>query len=185
MVKRSDMVQFGEPLVERFGDGDEAGISAGQLIQPSASTIHTNDSVSAITRLMDMGIESYKVAAALVGVIAQRLMRTVCSHCRTSYYPTAEFLEALHYRGDKRRSFVKGEGCRECFDTGFQGRTGIYEVLPANAELRQLITGEATLDAISDWFQRQGHTPLLHSGLRLAEQEQTSLDEVARVAFYE
>ena len=149
------------------------------------STLHTNDSVSAITRLMDMGIESYKLAAALVGVIAQRLVRTICPHCRTSYYPTAEYLEALHYRGDLGRSFVKGEGCRECFDTGFSGRTGIYEVLPANAELRKLITQEAPLETVHRWFENQGFPTLLRGGLELAEREKTSLEEVARVAFFE
>ena len=70
------------------------------------STLHTNDSAGAVMRLMDMGVESYKLAAALVGVVAQRLVRTICPHCRTTYYPSAEYLEALHYKGDKRRSFA-------------------------------------------------------------------------------
>ncbi len=149
------------------------------------STLHTNDSVSAITRLMDMGIESYKLAAALIGVIAQRLVRTICPQCRTSYYPTAEYLEALHYRGNTGRSFAKGEGCRECFDTGFRGRIGIYEVLPTNAALRELIAQEAPMETIRNWFRDQGYANLLDGGLQLAEQELTSLEEVARVAFFE
>ncbi|MEM8945436.1 MAG: ATPase, T2SS/T4P/T4SS family [Planctomycetota bacterium] len=149
------------------------------------STLHTNDSVSAITRMMDMGIESYKLAAAMVGVVAQRLVRTICPHCRTSYYPSAEYLEALHYDGDKRRSFAKGEGCRECFDTGFQGRIGIYEVLPANSELRSMIAKEERLETIVDWVRRQEYPTLLRSGLDLAEREETSLEEVARVALFE
>ncbi len=149
------------------------------------STLHTNDSISAITRMMDMGIESYKLAAALVGVVAQRLVRTICPHCRTSYFPSAEYLETLHYQGDNRQSFSKGEGCRECFDTGFQGRTGIYEVLPANADLRRLIAEEARLETISDWVKQQNYPTLLRSGLELAEREESSLEEIARVAFFE
>lgn len=149
------------------------------------STLHTNDSVSAITRMTDMGIESYKLAAALVGVIAQRLVRTICPHCQTSYYPSAEYLDALHYRGDKRRSFSRGMGCRECFDTGFQGRLGIYEVLPAKAELRRLISEGATLEAVRDWFRTEQLPDLLQCGLQLAEKELTSLEEAARVAFVE
>lgn len=149
------------------------------------STLHTNDSVSAITRMMDMGIESYKLAAAMVGVVAQRLVRTICPNCRTSYYPSAEYLEALHYQGDKRRSFSKGEGCRECFDTGFQGRTGIYEVLPSNSELRRLIAQEARLETINDWVKQQNYPTLLRCGLELAEREESSLEEIARVAFIE
>lgn len=149
------------------------------------STLHTNDSISAITRMMDMGIESYKLAAAMVGVVAQRLVRTICPHCRTSYYPSAEYLEALHYQGDKRRSFSKGEGCRECFDTGFQGRTGIYEVLPSESELRSLISREARLETIAEWVKEQNYPTLMQCGLELAEREESSLEEVARVAFFE
>src|SRR5262249_29645071 len=115
------------------------------------STLHTNDSAGAVLRLMDMGVESYKLAAALVGVGAQRLVRSVCPKCRTTYYPSAEYLEALHYTGDKRRSFARGEGCRECFDTGFQGRIGIYEVLPTDAELRRLVARDPNLEAIRNW----------------------------------
>jgi len=149
------------------------------------STLHTNDSASAITRMVDMGIESYKLAAALAGVVAQRLVRTICPHCQTSYYPTAEYLKVLHYQGDMRRSFVKGEGCRECFDTGFRGRTGIYEVLTATAELRQLISEDASLETVRKWFHDQGYPSLLDCGLQLAEREETSLEEIARIAFVE
>lgn len=149
------------------------------------STLHTNDSISAITRMMDMGIESYKLAAALVGVVAQRLVRTICPACQTSYYPSAEYLEALHYQGDKRRSFSRGEGCRECFDTGFQGRIGIYEVLPGDADLRRLIAKEARLETISDWVKEQNYPTLLKCGLELAEREETSLEEIARVALFD
>jgi len=149
------------------------------------STLHTNDSVSAITRMMDMNIESYKLAATLVGVVAQRLVRNICPNCQTSHYPPAEFLEALHYQGDTRRSFSRGEGCRECFDTGCQGRTGIYEVLPGSAELRTLIAQQAPEQRIREWFREKEYPSLLQCGLQLAEQEKTSLDEVARVAYCE
>jgi type IV pilus assembly protein PilB len=149
------------------------------------STLHTNDSAGAVLRLMDMGVESYKLAAALVGVVAQRLVRSLCPKCRTTYYPSAEYLEALHYKGDKRRSFARGEGCQECFDTGFQGRIGIYEVLPTDTELRRLIARDPNLEAIRKWRTDHNHLNLLECGLRLAEMETTSLEEVARVAFFE
>ncbi len=149
------------------------------------STLHTNDSISAITRMLDMEVESYKLAAALVGVVAQRLVRTICPNCQTNYYPPAEYLQALHYQGDLRRSFSRGEGCRECFDTGFKGRTGIYEVLPADAELRRMIAKNTPLESIRDWYAEQGLPTLLEGGLRLAEQEKSSLEEVARIAFVE
>jgi type II secretory ATPase GspE/PulE/Tfp pilus assembly ATPase PilB-like protein len=132
-----------------------------------------------------MGIEPYKIASALVGVIAQRLIRTICPKCRTSYFPPAELLDTLHYHGDKRRSFARGEGCRECYDTGFRGRIGIYEVLVASGDLRELINRNADQAEIRRWFQSQGGRTLLEEGLRLAERETTSLDEVIRTTFFE
>ncbi len=177
-----DVIMIGEI---RDAETAQVAVQAALTGHLVLSTLHTNDSVSAITRMMDMGIESYKLAAALVGVVAQRLVRTICPHCRTSYYPSAEYLEALHYQGAKRRSFSKGEGCRECFDSGFQGRTGIYEVLPANADLRRLIAKEARLETISDWVKEQNYPTLLKCGLGLAEREESSLEEIARVALFE
>ncbi|MEM9186472.1 MAG: GspE/PulE family protein [Planctomycetota bacterium] len=149
------------------------------------STLHTNDSVGALTRMRDMGVEPYKLAASLVGVVAQRLLRTICPHCRTTHYPSREYLEALHYAGDKRRGFARGEGCRECYDTGFKGRIGAYEVLGIDEELRELIGRDATANVVRDRLNGEGQRTLLHSGLSLAEQELTSLEEVARVAFFE
>ncbi|MGQ9574689.1 MAG: GspE/PulE family protein [Thermoguttaceae bacterium] len=149
------------------------------------STLHTNDSAGAITRLIDMGIAPYKVAASLVGVVAQRLVRTLCPHCRTNYYPPTELLEGIRYQGDPRRSFARGEGCPKCHDTGFQGRTGIYEVLIATPEFRELIMHECSLDRIRQWYRQNGGRTLFEEGIRLAEKELTSLDEVMRVAFFE
>ena len=81
-----------------------------------------------------------------------------------------------------RRSFARGEGCRECFDTGFQGRTGIYEVLPSTPELRRMITQEASQQEVRDWFRKEGYTTLLDCGLELAEREESSLEEIAHIA---
>lgn len=149
------------------------------------STLHTNDSAGAVTRMMDMGVESYKLAAALVGVIAQRLVRTVCPSCRTIHYASREYLEAIHYEGDFNRSFVRGEGCRECYDTGYRGRTGIYEVLNIDPEMRSLIGNQTGLTEIRKTLYQSGQPTLLSSGIERAEQQVTSLEEVARVAFFE
>jgi type IV pilus assembly protein PilB len=149
------------------------------------STLHTNDCAGAIHRLVDMGIEPFKIAAALVGVIAQRLVRTVCPACKTFMYASAELLETIHYKGDRRRSFVRGEGCPKCHDTGFVGRTGIYEVMVVDRELRERIAAGAGTDDIRDCYQRGGGKTLLEQGIRLAEKELTSLDEVMRVAYFE
>ncbi len=105
--------------------------------------------------------------------------------CRAPYYPSAEFLELIHYKGDKRRAFARGEGCQQCHDTGFQGRIGIYEVLLIQQSLRELISSEDSIDEMRRWFRALGGRSLLDEGLRIAEAEITSLDEVMRVAFSE
>src|SRR5690606_5385841 len=137
-------------MVGEIRDAETASVAiqaalTGHLV---LSTLHTNDSFSAVTRLRDMGIEPFKIAAALVGVIAQRLVRTICPGCKTSYYPEAELLDLIHYSGDRRRQFIRGEGCRDCYDTGFRGRLGIYEVFAANRSLREIISRGGDLEAM-------------------------------------
>jgi type IV pilus assembly protein PilB len=149
------------------------------------STLHTNDCAGAIHRLVDMGIEPFKIAAALVGVVAQRLIRTVCQSCKTFVYASAELLETIHYQGDKRKSFIRGEGCPKCHDTGYIGRTGIYEVMTIDREIRELISKASGTDEIRDCYRRAGGRTLLEQGIRLAEKELTSLEEVMRVAYFE
>lgn len=149
------------------------------------STLHTNDSASAVTRLADMGIEPYKVAAALVGVVAQRLVRQICPKCKATYYPPAEYLKAINYHRESRRAFVRGEGCRNCMDTGYKGRVGIYEILEVDQELRDLIVEELNIERIRKWFRRKGGKTLLESGFELVEKDVTSLEEVSRIALFD
>ena len=172
-------------MVGEIRDAETAAIAiqaalTGHLV---LSTLHTNDSFSAITRLLDMGIEPFKLAAGLLGVIAQRLVRTICPSCKTNYYPTPEQLDAIRYQGDRRRQFTRGEGCRECYDTGFQGRTGIYEVFAIDREVRELISSNATVDSLRSYHRQQGYGSLLEEGILLAEAGRTSLEEVIEVAY--
>ena len=149
------------------------------------STLHTNDSCSAVTRLTDMGVESYKVAAALAGVIAQRLVRKICPKCKTNFYPSSDQLAAIHYVGKTQRMFARGRGCRECLDTGYRGRLGIYEVMEVDQPLRDLIVRETNIESVRRWFQDKGGKTLLESGIELAEQEVTSLEEISRIALFD
>jgi type II secretory ATPase GspE/PulE/Tfp pilus assembly ATPase PilB-like protein len=149
------------------------------------STLHTNDSSGAVVRLLDMGVASYKVAAALIGVLAQRLLRGVCPDCKTTHYPPRELLEAVRYQGDRRRSFVRGQGCSHCHDTGCSGRTGIYELLTCDGEMRSLIAKEASLAEMRDHLQKQNMPTLFDQAIALAEAGETSLDEAIRVAYFE
>jgi type IV pilus assembly protein PilB len=174
-------------MVGEIRDSETANVAVqaaltGHLV---LSTLHTNDSVGAVTRLLDMGVAAYKVAAALVGVLAQRLVRTVCPDCKTPYYPPAELLAAVHYRGDARRSFVRGQGCPRCHDTGFQGRTGIYELLECDQGFRDLIVKDASLDSLRAWQRSKSIRTLFDEGIQMAESGVTSLDEAISVSFYE
>ena len=177
-----DVIMVGEI---RDRETAEVAIQAALTGHLVLSTLHTNDSAAAVTRLLDMGVVGYKIAASLVGVIAQRLVRNVCQHCKAPYYPPAEILEMIHYTGDRRRQFTRGAGCTECHDTGFKGRTGIYEVLMCTPAIRELITSEMSVDAIRACHRSHDGETLLQAGIRLAETGRTSLDEIIGTAFFE
>lgn len=174
-------------MVGEIRDAETAAIAVqaaltGHLV---LSTLHTNDSASAVTRLVDMGVEPYMVASALVGVIAQRLVRQVCPHCKTSYYPKSDYLRAIKYTKASSRSFIRGTGCRTCLDTGFKGRMGIYEVLKVDQELRDIIVHETNTEAVRKWFKMKNGRTLLQSGFELAEKGITSLEEVSKIALFD
>jgi type IV pilus assembly protein PilB len=170
-------------MVGEIRDADTAAVAiqaslTGHMV---LSTLHTNDCTSAVIRLRDMGIESFKISAALTGVIAQRLARTICPHCKASYYPPVDLLQMLRVNDGTRRQFIRGEGCRECFDTGCKGRVGLYEILWMSREMRDLVSTEADLEKMRQCHLSQGGTTLLREGVRLAEEGTLSLEEVARV----
>jgi type IV pilus assembly protein PilB len=175
-----DVIMIGE-----IRDAETASIAiqaalTGHLV---LSTLHTNDSFSAVTRLVDMGIEPFKIGAALLGVIAQRLVRTVCPACDIVYYPEAEQLDAIRYQGDRRRQFHRGQGCRECYDSGYRGRIGIYEIFTVDRTCREIIANNGTADELRKHHRSQGRSLLLDEGILMAESGRTTLDEVMEVAF--
>ncbi|MGI9473859.1 MAG: GspE/PulE family protein [Rubripirellula sp.] len=174
-----DVIMVGEI---RDRETAETAIQAALTGHLVLSTLHTNDSTSAITRLVDMGVERFKIAAALVGVVAQRLTRNLCPECREPFYPSARMLEEMHFTGETRQGFARSRGCANCFETGYRGRTGIYELLECDANLRALINDGASADEL-----RSAHIgpTLLSEGLRLAASGLTSLEEAGRVAFTE
>lgn len=174
-----DVIMVGEI---RDRETAETAIQAALTGHLVLSTLHTNDSTSAITRLVDMGIERFKIAAALVGVVAQRLTRNLCHECREPFYPSARLLEKMHFTGDSRQGFARSRGCSNCFQTGYRGRTGIYELLECDGQLRRLINEGASADELRS--AHQGPT-LLSEGLRLAASGITSVEEAGRVALTE
>lgn len=148
------------------------------------STIHTNDSVSTISRLVDMGVPSYMLAAALVGIIAQRLVRTICPQCKASYTPSPQQLAAagIAERADDT-VFYHGTGCAACNQTGYRGRMAVYEILPITRMHREMIQKGASVDQIRDLSVYEGLSTLKNECLQLVLQGKTTLDELIKVAY--
>jgi len=148
------------------------------------STLHTNDAASAVTRLLDLGIEPYLVSSSLVGVLAQRLVRRVCQHCAAPYEAKPSELDALRYApsAEERAAFRKGVGCEHCRATGYHGRAGCFELLTVDDEIRVLVQGHETASAINNAAIRAGMRTLSDDALAKVAKGQTTLDEVMRVS---
>ncbi|MDA8363776.1 MAG: type II secretion system ATPase GspE [Gammaproteobacteria bacterium] len=148
------------------------------------ATLHTNDAVGAITRLVDMGVEPFLVASSLLGVLAQRLVRRLCPLCRQAHVPTATEAELLEMSPEKAAhiTLYRATGCAGCGNTGYQGRTGIYELLPVDEALRSLIHDRAAEGRIRDHGRMHGMQSLRQDGLRWVLAGETSLEEVLRVS---
>ena len=146
------------------------------------STLHTNDAAGAVTRLVDMGCEPFLVAASLEGVLAQRLVRTICSQCRTPYEPSEIVLDQLgvsaNELGDKH--FYTGRGCEVCGGSGYKGRKGIYELLVINDVLRDMITDRAPSVVLRQKAIELGMTTLREDGLRNIYEGNTTIEEVLK-----
>ena len=148
------------------------------------STLHTNDAPSAITRLVDMGAEDYLIASSLLGVLAQRLVRVICPHCRNEVFPVPEMLDEIGFRRGNGRQpdrFFEGQGCEKCSNTGFIGRLGIYELMIMNDDLRKLTVGKADSNQIRKKAIECGMRPLRDDGWLKVRQGTTTLSEVLRV----
>jgi type IV pilus assembly protein PilB len=149
------------------------------------STLHTNDSASTATRLIDMGIEPYLISSSLAGVIAQRLVRTVCPECKSTYVPSRSLLEEMGWNEEKGIRLVKGKGCPACYDSGYKGRMGIFELMTADAELKSLLLRNPSVEEIREFQQTAGRSSLRQEGLAKARENQTTLEEVFRAVYVE
>ena len=145
------------------------------------ATLHTNDSPSAVARLIDMGVEPYLLSSALNGVVAQRLARTICPSCRTKYFPSEQVLADAGIPSMSGRVFQKGTGCQSCHDSGFQGRAGIYEVMEVNSALRRMVHIGAASHDLRNELRKHGYKTLREEGVLLAIDGRTSLEEALRV----
>lgn len=170
-------------MVGEMRDGDTAAIAVqaamtGHLV---LSTLHTNDAVSALTRLADLGVEPYMVAATVEGVLAQRLVRRICAHCRAPYEPDAAVVAWLAASDAAPQPFERGQGCDRCRQTGYRGRVGLFELLPMNDDLRSALLHDTERPAMRALAERAGMISLREDGWQKVRAGLTTVEEVARV----
>jgi type II secretory ATPase GspE/PulE/Tfp pilus assembly ATPase PilB-like protein len=146
------------------------------------STLHTNDAATALTRLVDLGIEPYLVASTVEAVLAQRLVRRICEGCKEATRLTQDQERALLSHGSRLEGVWAGKGCSECRGTGYRGRTGIYELLIMDEELRGAVQHNASAGHLEAMGLERGMRLLKDDGLRLIATGVTTPDEVLRVA---
>ncbi len=146
------------------------------------STLHTNDSISAITRMVDMGIEHYLISGALVAIQAQRLVRKICKHCKIQENVPSSTLQNIKHLIPQDAKFYTGSGCRECNDTGYMGREMICEVLSITDDLSSLIAKGSSKEILTDQAKKDGFIDIYQNGIQKALDGVTTLQEVLRVA---
>ncbi|QDU45408.1 Type II secretion system protein E [Symmachiella dynata] len=172
-----DVILIGEI---RDGETANSAIQASLTGHVVFSTLHTNDAASAFTRLVDMGVEPYLVASTVEGVLAQRLIRKLCPLCKVAYRPDPEEIPRDMAAGMPEEIY-KPAGCRECRDTGYSGRTGIFELLRSDVGVRQLCVERASSDQIRHYAMQNGFQTLRHSGWQRVFDGTTSIEEVNRI----
>jgi type IV pilus assembly protein PilB len=143
------------------------------------STLHTNDAVGALSRMMDMGVEPYLLSSALAGVVGQRLVRGVCPACKTTYLPPPELVE--RYKWQEGTRLTRGKGCPACYDSGYRGRLGIHEVIESTDGLQQLMAKNPTKNELLAFTASEGYQTLFDDGMKRALEGRTTIEEVSRV----
>ncbi len=174
-------------LVGEIRDADTARIAIQSALTGHfvLSSLHGTDAVAALHRLLDMGIEAFLVASAIVGVVSQRLLRKMCDNCKEPYTPGAEELAVFrqHSGGSDKNVFYQGKGCSYCNNTGYRDRIGVYELLRITPEIRRLIVGWATTEELRRLAVAQGMRTMLREAMQMVEDDVTTIPEVVRTLF--
>ncbi|OGX08692.1 MAG: hypothetical protein A2Z88_11550 [Omnitrophica WOR_2 bacterium GWA2_47_8] len=170
-----DIIMVGEIRDKETADVAIQAALTGHLV---LATLHTNDAPSALTRLLDMGIEPFLISSSVVGVIAQRLVRMICEKCKEKYTPNAEVVKELGMK--ETVDFYHGKGCSRCKSSGFSGRTGIFEILLVNEDIRRLVDGKNSADQIKKKAMELGMKGLRQDGLLKVKERMTTAEEVLR-----
>ena len=172
-----DIIGVGE-----IRDSETAAIAARAAITGHLvlSTLHTNDSVSAVHRLMDIGVEPYMISSALKGVISQRLVRKICPHCRTSYQPSDEEKRLLGISETEDLRLYRGEGCPECHHSGYSGRQAVFEILVLTKKMRRMISEGASEEQLSDEAAAGSFTSMKQACRKLVIEGVTTAEEALK-----
>ncbi len=172
-------------MVGEIRDGETAEIAVQSALTGHMvfSTLHTNDAAGALTRLVEMGIEPFLAASSIVGILAQRLVRRICPHCRESYTPTAELLQetGLAQSVPAGTPLYRGTGCDRCMGIGYRGRSAIYELMTIDDQIRDLLLQNKDAASIKSAAMKKGLRPLREAGLAMALRGETTIEEILRV----
>jgi len=177
-----DVIMVGEIRDAQTADVAIQAALTGHLV---FSTVHTNDAAGAITRLLDMGVENYLISSALLGILAQRLVRVICRTCIEPIEVAPALIVEIDNPGQDSIKAFHGKGCKECNHTGFRGRAGIYELLVVDDTVRQLILTKATSQIIRESARKKGMTTLREDGWKKVAKGVTTVEEVLRVTLNE
>jgi len=174
-----DVIMVGEIRDQETGEIAVQAALTGHLV---LSTLHTNDAPGAITRMMDMGVEPFLIASTVSAVLAQRLVRMICTKCEETYEAPDTLLDELGISNkEETRQFARGKGCKHCRGSGYKGRTGIYELMKVDQAIKKLIIDRASGLSIGQAAVRAGMRTLRSDGIAKAMAGVTSLEEVLRV----
>ncbi len=169
-------------LVGEIRDKETAEISVqsaltGHLV---LSSLHATDAIGAMYRFLEMGIETFMVTSAVIGVLAQRLVRRICPECAAPHEPGPEELEFYHSLGGKQTAFRRGAGCAYCAHTGFYGRIGVFEVMRMTEEIKRLLLRNASPEVVRTLASAEGMTTLRSGGIARVDEGLTTIAEVMR-----
>jgi len=173
-----DVIMVGEVRDEETARTAIQAALTGHLV---LSTLHTNDACSAVTRLINMGVEPYLIGAALNMVLAQRLLRRICPKCKSAYEPPRNVRKAIERMGFEIDEFHKGVGCKNCRNTGYSGRIGVHELLVLDDEIRDIVVTNPTVAAVQEAAHRKNMITLKHDGFRKVREGITTIEEVLHI----
>jgi len=172
-----DIIMIGETRDAETAEISVRSAITGHLV---VSTLHTNDAVSTISRLVDIGVEPYMISSALRGVVSQRLVRKICPQCRKAYTPTEEEKRMVGIAENEDVTFYKGEGCQECGRTGYRGRRGVFEILTLDAALRREVANNASSEELTKTVLENGFVTMKDNCRRLVLEGVTTVAEAAK-----